>query len=388
MPRYISSLLLHDLQKKMVFLGGPRQVGKTTLAKEIGSQFENFLYLTWDKTADQKKILAQTFSPEEKLLIFDEIHKYRNWKNTIKGIYDTHENNHILVTGSARLDLYRKGGDSLLGRYFYTRLHPFSLAEILQKDIPTECNPLLWKFSTLVDAQNILSDLLLFGPFPEPFFEKDIRFAKRWREERTKRLIREDIRDISTIKDLSQLEILIPFLEEKVGGLFSLNALREDFSVHHSTITRWIETLEHFYYLFRIYPFQSKKIQSLKKEPKIFLWEYSVVENEAARFENCIASHLLKYVHFFQDFYGEKLELCYLRDKSQREVDFLIIKNQKPFIALEVKTSQEKISVPLKYFKEKLDIPFCYQIVQKSGIDFEKNAIRVISAEKFLQILV
>jgi len=391
MERSIRELITQDLKKenKMLFIGGPRQVGKTTLAKQLGEiSFSPFLYTSWDVFADQKKILKQKLPPDKKLIIFDEIHKFQNWKNLIKGIYDTHkDNNKIIVTGSSRLDLYQKGGDSLLGRYFYIRLHPFTLAEILKISLPKKFDPANFNFIDSKKSQKVFEQLFQFGGFPESFLRKEERFSLRWRNERRKRIVREDIRDISNIRNLSVLESILPFLQERVASVFSINSLREDFLLNHGTLSSWVDTLENFYYLFRIRPFLSSAIKSIKKEAKVFLWDYSEVENKASRFENLIASHLLKYVNYFEDFYGLNMKLFYLRDKNQREVDFLITKDNKPLIAVEVKLSQEKISSPLKYFKKKLDIPYAFQVLKKEEVDFVKNGIRVMSANKFLSAL-
>ncbi len=397
--RYLSSFIEEDLSYKMVFLGGARQVGKTTLAENIGKNFPKYDSLNWDNRSDQKRILAQEFSGGSELLVFDEIHKYPDWKNYIKGLFDTQKEKYkILVTGSARLDVYRKGGDSLLGRYHYYRLHPFSVAEYFDVSFLGEKikkNPEKYlEFSfpedseILLDAQKSLGILLERGGFPEPLFSQNPRELKRWRNERIERVVKEDIRDIENIQKISLLNITTQILPERVVSVFSINSLREDVGVSFQTMAHWIDILENFYYLFRIYPFVSSKIKSLKKEPKMFLCDWSEVENEAMRFENCIGSHLLKWTNFLYDVYGEKIELHYLRDKEGREVDFFISKNGKPWKAIEVKFSDTTISKHLKYFQKKLEISECYQIVFQEGVDFEKDGVRVMSASKFLMALV
>jgi predicted AAA+ superfamily ATPase len=394
MNRYISPSILADLQKKMVFIGGPRQVGKTTLSLEIAKQFPHFEYLNWDMPLERKKILNFQFAPETTVIVFDEIHKYENWKNHIKGFYDSNKEKYkILITGSARLDLYRKGGDSMFGRYFYMRLHPLSIRELIgegKKNTFSKEQP--FDFSTFFEnekeCRKILDELSEFGGFPEPFFEKDTRFLQRWRRERKQRVLKDDIREISLIRQFSLFSILADLIPTKVGSMFSINSLKEDISVSHQTLSSWVDILENFYYLFRIKPYDPSPLKMLKREPKLFLWDWSEIEDEGTRFENLIGSHLLKWVHFLQDVYGEDIELSYYRDAQKREVDFLILYQKKPCIAVEVKLSDQKISTPLKYATKKLEIPHSFQVIKKTGVDFEKNGIRVISAEKFLTALV
>lgn len=389
--RYLESYIKEDLKEKMVFVGGPRQVGKTTMAQLIGEKnYSGFDYLNWDSREDQKKILGNRFETGAKLIIFDEIHKYRPWKNYIKGEFDKNkEKYNILVTGSARLDLYRRGGDSLMGRYHYYRLHPFSLAEAIGKiDQKIEILKELKFVNNQQNISEIFSDLFTFGGFPEPFIKKNSAMLRRFHNERVERLIKEDIRDIEQVRDLSALQVLTTILPEKVGSLLSLNALREDLMVAHKTISLWMDILERFYYHFRIYPFASSVFKSLRKEPKMYLWDWSQVENEANKLENIVASHLLKFVHFIYDTEGYKAEIFFLRDLEGREVDFLVTINKKPWFAVEVKSQDKTVSKNLIYFAAKLNIPYSYQVVSEPGNDFWQGDVRVISASKFLSGLV
>ena len=387
--RYLYSHLASDLKEKMVFIGGPRQVGKTTLAQFIGkNNYQHPVYLNWDFREDRKKILDEKFESEADLIIFDEIHKYKNWRNYLKGEFDKNKDRFdILVTGSARLDLYRRGGDSLLGRYHYLRLHPFSEREIMNIDPNIEIFKEL-KFAVHNYAHEIFDQLFQFGGFPEPFIKKDLKTLRRFHNERLDRIVREDIRDIENVRDLSALQVLVEILPGRVGSLFSANSLKEDLGVTHKTISLWLDVLERFYYHFRIYPFTSTIIRSLRKEPKVYLWDWSQIDNEAARFENMVASHLLKTIHFLYDTEGYKAELYFLRDREGREVDFLISVNKKPWMAVEVKLNNKEISKNLKYFSERLKIPFIYQVIKEKGVDFTVNGIRAISADKFLSGLV
>ncbi|MFH1895856.1 MAG: ATP-binding protein [bacterium] len=392
--RYLHQNIASDLADKMVFLAGPRQVGKTTLAQLIGQkEFKQYSYLNWDSREDRSNILNGKYRADAGLVIFDEIHKYSQWKNFVKGEYDKYkEHFKILVTGSARLNLYRRGGDSLMGRYHYYRLHPFSMAEAV--DVSNNPKPFgkldFQQYSQIKrpSALAVFSALLDYGGFPEPFLKKDPRSLRRFHNQRLERLVKEDIRDLEPVGDISALQVLVEILPSKVGSLLSLNALREDFQVSHKTMTLWMNILERFYYHFRIYPFAAKTINSLRKEPKMYLWDWSQISDRGARLENMAASHLLKLVHYLHDAEGYQAELYFLRDTAQREVDFLVTVGKKPWFAVEVKESQQEVSGHLKYFMAKLGIPFAYQVVGEAGVDFLKDKVRVISADKFLTGLV
>jgi hypothetical protein len=385
--RYLVDDILRDLDEKMVFIGGARQVGKTSMAKYIAeNHYKTSDYLNWDVREDRKNIIQSSFKGDAGIILFDEIHKYKDWKNYLKGQYDKHRGDFkILVTGSARLDVYRRGGDSLMGRYFYYRLHPFSLAECFEKQNLIKPLDEISIVNAPPEAGKALASLIKFGGFPEPFLKQSERDLRRWHSQRLERLVKEDIRDLENIRDLSSLQILVDLIPTKVGSLLSLNALREDIAVAHKTVANWMDILERFYYHFRIYPFSHKKIKSLKKEPKLYLWDWSeITDNSGAKLENVVASHLLKLCHYLHDVDGYKTELYFLRDIDGREVDFLVTNNGKPWFAVEVKSSAKDISKSLTYFGNKLDIPFLYQIVDERNIDIRKDKIRILSMEKFL----
>lgn len=391
--RYLENEIEADLREKMVFISGPRQVGKTTLAVEIGEKRykDKALYLNWDDRKDRKNILHEKFEADKKLVIFDEIHKYKKWKNYLKGIYDKNKKVfNIAVTGSAKLDVYRKGGDSLLGRYRHYRLHPLSLGELLFSRKKISVKP----FSSLEfkkqgkETSETLATLLKFGGFPEIYLKQSEKRLRQWHNERVDLLVKEEIRDIENIKDLSALQVLVELLPERVGSLLSINSVREDLSVNFRTAASWIDVLERFYYHFRIYPYQNRKINALKKEAKLYLWDWSELKEEGSKFENLIAAHLLKFVHYLYDAEGYKAGLHYLRDREQREVDFLITIDNKPWFAVEVKNSSRNISKPLKFFTAKLNIPFSYQVINEKGVDFIEKGVRVISVDKFLTGLI
>lgn len=360
MQRYLFESVHHDLQKKMVFVGGARQVGKTTLALDVLRGDETHpAYLNWDYLEDKRDIMRGRLPSNQKLVILDEIHKYKEWRNLLKGLYDKHKSTtSFLVTGSARLDYYRKGGDSLQGRYHYHRLHPFSLYEINKS--PTEAD---------------LETLLHFGGFPEPFLgQSDIEW-KRWQRERVTRVVKEDLVSLEQVRELSQLEILSILLQEKVGSLLSINSLREDLSASHEAVDRWVRIFENLYYCYRLKPFVPNKIKALKKDRKLFMWDWSLCKTDGARFENLVASNLLKYCHHLEDTLGDEMELCYLRDKMKREVDFVILKNRQPVFAVECKSGDADPSRHIGYFAERTEIPVFYQ-VHKGNKDYEIKELR------------
>ncbi len=382
--RYLTKFVIEDLKKKMVFVGGPRQVGKTTLALElIAKRFGRSGYFNWDSRIDRRKIMQSIWPGDADLIILDEIHKYKKWKSFVKGEYDTlKEKYRFLITGSARLDIYRKGGDSMLGRYHYYRLHPFTLAEAagrtsmpeVMKEIPIPSK----------SEREIFKALNKFGGFPEPFIKQNSRVLRRWHNEKTERLFREDIRDIEPVRDIVSMQLLGDILPDRTGSLLSINSLREDLEVSHRAVSNWLNILESFYYCFRLYPYVGKNFRSLKKEAKLYLWDWSEINDEAVRFENCVASHLLKLTHFLQDYEGYKANLYFLRSAEKKEVDFLLTIDEKPWFAIEAKMNDTNVSSSLYYFKEKLQIPFCYQVIKKTNVDSLIKNVRVVSADRFL----
>ncbi len=386
--RYLTDYVVEDLHDKMVFIGGARQVGKTTLTLNIvAERFKNYAYYNWDNRADRKRIIKSDWPGDVELLIFDEIHKYKRWKNLIKGEYDKLKDKYrFLVTGSARLDIYRRGGDSLQGRYHYYRLHPFSLAEVLgEKNKPEIFKEILLPATSHKDE---LDALFRFGGFPEPLLKESPRVLRRWHNEKIERMFREDIADVEQVRDLGNMKLLSDILPEKVGSLLSVNSIREDIEVSHRAVSNWLNILEIFYYHFRIYPFLRKTIRSIKKEPKLYLWDWSEIENPSTRFENMIAVHLLKLCHFLYDYEGHKIELCFLRNVDKKELDFLVTVDKKPWFAVEAKLSFAGVSKTLHYFKGRLNIPYIYQVVKESGINRFINGVHVISADIFLSGLI
>ncbi len=364
--RYLTPQVRSDLDRKMVFIAGPRQVGKTTLA--LGLRGATKGYLNWDVAEHREKILRHQL-PSGPLWIFDELHKYRRWRNYLKGIYDGRpEGQKILVTGS---DLYRFGGDSLQGRYHLLRLHPFSVAERGIRD------------------RDGFEQLLRLGGFPEPFLEGSEVEARRWSREYRTRLIREDVASLERIQDLGHLEMLMLRLPELVGSPLSINALREDLQVSHKAVASWIQALERLYALFRLAPYGAPRLRAVKKEQKHYHFDWSLVPDDPARFENLVASHLLKWVHFEQDAMGRDLELRYFRDVDGREVDFVITERRKILRMIECKWSDGPIDKGLRYLKNKFPEAEAWQIAATGTKDYQSpEGIRVAPALELLRDLV
>jgi predicted AAA+ superfamily ATPase len=265
----------------MVFIGGPRQVGKTTLALDLlgdSRRERSDAYLNWDLLDDREKILTAQLPTDRQYLILDEIHKFADWRQLVKGVYDKNRSSlSIIVTGSARLDHYRKGGDSLQGRYHYYRLHPFSLPEY-----DHECN------------SDSLQLLLRFGGFPEPLSKANERFHRRWQREMSARVLHEDLRQLERVQEVSKLELLLAHLPDCVGSPLSVNSLRKLLQVAHSSVERWLEIFANLYLTFRVSPHGAARIRAVKKEQKLYFRDWSRIADPGARFENMVACHLLK----------------------------------------------------------------------------------------------
>lgn len=361
--RYLSDQIKKDLESKMVFLGGPRQVGKTTLSLNLFSQE---CYLNWDYIEDREKILRQTL-PNTKVWIFDEIHKYKMWRNYLKGLYDKKKTQKILVTGSARLDLYRYSGDSLQGRYHFLRLHPITMDEIKSKSFSD--------FETLFNLSG----------FPEPFLKGNQIEAKRWSREYRQRILQEDISSVEKISDLGSAELVLIRLPELVGSPLSINSISEDVQISFKTIKRWVDIFERFYAIYRVAPFGSAKIKAVKKEQKHYHYDWSLIQDQSFRFENMIGNHLLKKAHFLEDTQGREIELRYFRDNEQREVDFVLTENKIPILFVECKMHNHQVSPHLKYLTSKFPKVPAYQLTYNSKKDYQTpEGIRVVDAYRVL----
>jgi uncharacterized protein len=375
----------------MVLLVGPRQCGKTTLARMFLQETKG-AYYNWDVDKHRAALRASNLEHDALLWVFDEIHKYRSWRNWLKGQFDLHgKDKQILVTGSARLDIYHRGGDSLQGRFFLHRLHPLTFAEATKRLLPLE------NLELIPDAPHIppsgsdeaMAALLQLGGFPEPFHSGSERLASRWRRSYGTTLVRQDVRDLESIRDLDKIELLFDRLPQCVGSVLSINSLREDLEVAFNTARNWISILERTYAVFRIPPFGSPKIKAVKKEQKLYFWDWSRVEDPAARFENMLAVHLLRLCHWAEDVLGEQLELRYFRDVVGHEVDFVLLKGKKPWLVVEAKSSDQPLDTGLKYLLERVRVPHAIQVAAFGkrdttlpGINGAK--IRLMPAIRFL----
>lgn len=365
-PRYLQLQVEDDLERKMVFLAGPRQVGKTTLARSLAGSASG--YLNWDVDKDRRRILAREL-PSSNLWIFDEVHKYRAWRALLKGLWDgRRKGQRILVTGSARLDLYRRGGDSLQGRYHMLRLHPFSVAELG------------------LETAAQLKDLMELGGFPEPFLSGSATQARRWTREYRTRLVRDEVADLEKFQDLDRIELLLQRLPELVGSPLSINALREDLGVSHKTAAKWLDGLERLYGLFRLPPLAGPRIRAVKKERKHYHFDWSAVPGPGPRFENLVAAHLLKWVHREQDVEGRDLELSFFRDTDGREVDFVVSERRRPILLVEAKLGDDARDASLRYLKSRYPSAEAWQVHARGSKDYvTEEGIRVAPALELLR---
>ena len=365
MKRYLESSVSEDLDRKMVFIGGPLQVGKTSLSSNVAPKEHR--YLNWDDFEDREFILRQK-TPVEPFVIFDEIHKFREWRNYVKGLYDKNfDTKKVLVTGSARLDYYRYSGDSLQGRYHYYRLHPLTVGELG------------------IQSQSDFESLLTLGGFPEPFLSQSKRQADRWTREFRSRVVNEEIRSLELSQKLSSMEFLLLRLPELVGSPLSINSLRKILNCAHTTVAKWLDIFERMYLIYRLSPFGSSRLRAVKKEQKHYHYNWADVQDEGARFENLVASHILKWVHYQQDYEGREIDLAYFRDIDSREVDFIITENKQPICAIECKLRYREVSRNLKYFKSKFPETDAIQVHQFDLQDFvSKEGIRVVSWKSLL----
>jgi len=367
--RYLLPQVRRDLARKMVFVAGPRQVGKTTLARSLPGAAAG--YLNWDVAEHRERILRRELPPG-RLWIFDEIHKYRSWRGFLKGAFDGRpRGQRILVTGSARLDYYRYGGDSLQGRYHLLRLHPFSAAELG------------------MGGNDDLRQLLALGGFPEPFLSGSEVQARRWSREYRQLLIREEITSLERVADLGNLELLVLRLPELVGSPLSINALREDLQVSHKAVANWLRILERLYALFRLSPFGAPRIRAVKKEQKHYHLDWSLVPEDGARFENLVAAHLLKWAHYQQDVFGRDIELHYFRDTDGREVDFVLAEGRRAALLVECKWADAEVDRGLRYLKARFPEVPAWQLSAVGKKDYRTpEGIRVAPALRLLSELV
>jgi len=398
LKRYLE-ICLRDLcfaDHKMAFLSGPRQCGKTTFAKMMLKERARGAYYNWDDvefrrqwTLHPRQTLLRGGSKATPLVAYDEIHKAHGWKRTLKGIYDTREHPvDIVVTGSARLNVFMKGGDSLVGRYYHFRMHPFTMGELFSP-VPPEPDTFIARLmdrsiEAKKEHRERYNALFRYGAFPEPLLAQNERKARLWRTNRIERVVREDLRDLSRIPELSRIEMLCSLLPDRVGSPLSVNSLKGDLEVSHESVRRWLDYLKVLYYAFEIKPFHRSVARSLRKEGKVYLWDFSEISNPGPRFENCIAVHLLKSCDFWTDAGFGTFLLHYLRNKEKQEIDFLITWDGKPFLAVESKLADTSPSPHWEKFLRQTGCPHGLQIVGVPGVWKKDGPLITASADEAL----
>jgi len=367
-PRLYDSMIRRHLSeyRQMLFLSGPRQVGKTTCARSVSDH-----YLNWDNDAHRKLIGSGPDAVASELQLaaiaemppvvaFDEIHKYGRWKNWLKGFFDTHgESCRVIVTGSSRLDVFRRGGDSLMGRYFHYRMHPLSVGELIDSSLPQEN---LIRPPAGLPEEDWMA-LWQHGGFPEPFLQRKPAFSRRWRDTRMHQLLKEDVRDLTLVREVSLIGLLAERLSHCSGESLVMASLAKDLHVAPDTIKSWLDTLDALHFGMRVRPWFRNVNKSLRKEPKWYLRDWSAIEDPGKRAETFVACHLRKAVDGWTDLGHGTFELRYLRDKQQREVDFVVIRDGSPWFLVEVKHGDDRLSPALSHFQDQIRAPHAFQVV-------------------------
>lgn len=375
MQRYLETAVRVDLGRKMVFLSGPRQVGKTTLARSLMADYPRAQYLNWDVPNDRRILLEQAWSPRAGLVVLDEIHKMRDWKAYLKGAYDGRsEGQAILVTGSARLDTFRQSGESLAGRYFAFRLHPVSVRE--------------WCNATGASPEEAMERLMERGGFPEPLLAETPAEAERWRNQYLEGLIREDILEFSRVHELRAMRVFVDMLRERVGSPLSLASIARDLQISPTTLSRYLDILEALYVVFVVRPYSRNIARALLKEPKVYFFDTALVSgSEGARFENACAAMLLKHVHYLHDVAGRRLTLNYVRDKEGREVDFVVCEADVPIGFAECKLAEARVTPYLAALAERFPATGAVQLVRDLRQPEQRGRIAVEPAAHWLAAL-
>lgn len=361
MKRYLEDRIFDDLHRKMVVLTGPRQVGKTYLARQVASRFSRPCYLNYDSLPDAAVINRQSWPIDTDLLILDEIHKMTGWKSFLKGVYDTRPAAcSLLVTGSARMDTFRQSGESLAGRYFRYRLWPLSVAELQGVCVPQEAFRLLQRF----------------GGFPEPFLAGSEAEANRWRAQYYTDLIREDILEFGRLQELRAMRLLVELLRQRVGSPLSYASLAGDLKIAPNTVRRYVEILEALHIVFLVHPHHANLARAIQKEPKLYFYDSGYVHgDEGIRVENTTAVCLKKHADYCADALGEPLQLSYIRTKTKQEVDFALVRDGQPEILIEVKTSDASLHKDLILLGAKLPGTKLVQLVRDLRVEEDRDGV-------------
>jgi predicted AAA+ superfamily ATPase len=375
MKRYLDNLVLNDLATKMVVLTGPRQVGKTTLARQLIASFESAQYLNWDVMLDRSVLQRQSWNPRAELLIMDEIHKMREWKSWLKGVIDGRSQNQaLLVTGSARMETFRQGGESLAGRYFAYRLHPFSVRE--------------WCEQQQVTPADALDHLLTRGGFPEPCLAADTVQADRWRAQYFNDLIREDVLEFSRLHEINTMRLFVELLRERVGSPLSLASIARDLAVSPATLKRYLDILQALFIVFTVQPWHHNIARAILQSPKVYFFDTGLVRGDnGIRLENAVAGMLLKHVNFLQDTAARPVELHYIRTKDGAEVDFALSENGNITQMIECKWADSKPHRGLMRFAEQFAAANSVQLVYGLGQEEFRNGIKITDAANWLREL-
>jgi len=375
MKRYLDQLILRDLSTKMVVLTGPRQVGKTTLARQLMMHFDSSQYLNWDVLSDRAILQRQSWNPRGKLLVIDEIHKMGNWKAWLKGVIDGRPaGQSLLVTGSARMETFRQGGESLAGRYFAFRLHPFSVRE--------------WSELNGISADDALDHLLSRGGFPEPCIAADPSQADRWRVQYFNDLIREDVVEFSRIHEINTMRLFVELLRERVGSPLSLASIARDLAVAPATLKRYLDILQALYIVFTVHPWHHNVARSLLQSAKVYFFDTGLVKGgPGIRLENAVAGMLLKHAHFLRDSAGREVGLHYIRTKDGAEVDFALSEGGTLTQLVECKSGDNKPHRSLVRFADQFRSAQATQIVHNLRQEEARNGIVIANAASWLQSL-
>lgn len=340
MERTLLSTIQKDLKRKIILITGPRQTGKTTLTKMINPSFD---YLNFDLAEHRLRLHEKSWDRKKSVVIFDELHKMKKWKSWLKGIFDTEGlSPALVVTGSAKLDLTKKMGDSLAGRFFEFRLHPLDLKEI-KSELPT------------LQMDEAFKRLLTMGGFPEPFLENSLEFYGRWKHSHLDIIVKQDLIEIENIRQITSIETLIQLLRKQVGSTISYRSLANDLQTSDKTVKRWLDVLERSYIVFKVVPHHRNVARAILKSPKYYFYDTGqVLGNEGQKLENLTACALIKEIHYRQDVLGQEYTLRFIRDKENREIDFVILKNEKVHCFIETKWADEHPSPYLSYWEKEL----------------------------------